>query len=63
LSLECLQLWSEDVCGGQAYYESIMKLYASWHVDFVKVDCVADHPYKPEEIRMIANAIKNQADA
>jgi len=43
---------------GQAYYESIMKLYASWHVDFVKVDCVADHPYKPEEIRMIANAIK-----
>jgi hypothetical protein len=43
---------------GQAYYESIMKLYASWQVDFIKVDCIADHPYKPDEIRMIANAIK-----
>jgi alpha-galactosidase len=43
---------------GQAYYESIMKLYAIWHVDFIKVDCIADHPYKPDEIRMLANAIK-----
>ena len=43
---------------GQAYYDSIMKLYASWHVDFIKVDCIADHPYKPDEIRMLANAIK-----
>jgi alpha-galactosidase len=43
---------------GQAYYNSIMKLYASWHVDFIKVDCIADHPYKPDEIRMLANAIK-----
>ena len=43
---------------GQAYYDSVMKLYASWNVDFVKVDCIADHPYKPEEIRMIAGAIK-----
>lgn len=42
---------------GQAYYDSLMKLYARWHVDFIKVDCIADHPYKPEEIRMIANAI------
>src|SRR6185369_4766248 len=43
---------------GQAYYDSIFKLYASWGVDFVKVDCIADHPYKPEEIRMIHEAIK-----
>jgi len=43
---------------GQAYYDSILKLYASWHVDFIKADCIASHPYKPEEIRMIANAIK-----
>jgi hypothetical protein len=43
---------------GQAYYDSIMKLYASWHVDFIKVDCIAAHPYKPDEIRMLANAIK-----
>jgi alpha-galactosidase len=44
---------------GQAYYDSVMRLYASWHVDFIKVDCIADHPYRPDEIRLIANAIKN----
>jgi len=43
---------------GQAYYDSIFMLYASWDVDFVKVDCIADHPYKPEEIRMIHLAIE-----
>ena len=43
---------------GQAYYDSIVKLYASWNVDFIKADCIADHPYKPEEIRMLHNAIK-----
>ena len=43
---------------GQAYYDSIAKLYASWNVDFIKADCIADHPYKPEEIRMLASAIK-----
>jgi alpha-galactosidase len=43
---------------GQAYYDSIMNLYAIWGVDFIKVDCIADHPYKPEEIRMLAQAIK-----
>src|SRR6476660_6330874 len=42
---------------GQAYYDSIVKQYASWGVDFIKVDCIADHPYKPEEIRMIHEAI------
>jgi len=43
---------------GQAYYDSIAKLYASWGVDFIKADCIADHPYKPDEIRMLANAIE-----
>jgi len=43
---------------GQAYYNSVMKLYADWGVDFVKVDCIADHPFKPTEIRQIARAIK-----
>jgi alpha-galactosidase len=42
---------------GQAYYDSVIKLYAGWNVDFIKVDCIADHPYKPDEIRMIHNAI------
>jgi hypothetical protein len=27
-------------------------------VDFIKADCIADHPYKAEEIRMLAQAIK-----
>jgi len=44
---------------GQAYYDSIVKLYAEWGVDFIKADCIADHPYKPEEIRMLSTAIKN----
>lgn len=42
----------------QAYYDSILKLYASWGVDFLKVDCIASHPYKPADIRMIADAIR-----
>ena len=47
-----------DNPAGQAYYDSMMSLYASWGLDFLKVDCIADHPYKPAEIRMIAAAIR-----
>lgn len=43
---------------GQAYYDSMFKLYAAWKIDFIKVDCIADHPYRPTEIRQIANAIR-----
>ena len=46
-----------DNAAGQAYYDSVIRLYAEWGVDFLKVDCIADHPYKPTEIRMIARAI------
>ena len=46
-----------SVPAGQAYYNSIANLYASWGVDFIKADCIADHPYKPEEIRMLALAM------
>ncbi len=42
---------------GQAYYDSIIKLYASWGVDLIKVDCISDHPYKGDEIRSISEAI------
>lgn len=42
----------------QAYYDSILKLYAGWGVDFLKVDCIASHPYKGADIRMIASAIR-----
>jgi alpha-galactosidase len=41
----------------QAYYDSIAQQYASWGVDLVKIDCISDHPYKGEEIRMISEAI------
>jgi alpha-galactosidase len=45
----------------QAYYDSIAQQYASWGVDLVKIDCISDHPYKGEEIRMISEAIGKSA--
>ena len=42
----------------QAYYDSIARLYASWNVDFIKVDCIASRPYKGDEIRMLSTALK-----
>lgn len=47
-----------DNAAGQAYYDSMIKLYASWGVDFIKVDCISDRPYRPTEIRQIAAAIR-----
>ncbi|HMD37788.1 MAG TPA: glycoside hydrolase family 27 protein [Candidatus Acidoferrum sp.] len=42
----------------QAYYDSIARLYASWDVDFLKVDCISSRPYKGEEIRMFSEALR-----
>jgi alpha-galactosidase len=42
---------------GQAYYDSIIKLYATWGVDFLKVDCISSRPYKGDEIRSLSEAI------
>ncbi len=47
----------KDNAAGQAYYDSMLKLYASWGLDFLKVDCISDRPYRPTEIRQIASAI------
>jgi alpha-galactosidase len=47
----------KDNAAGQAYYDSMLKLYAEWGLDFIKVDCVSDHPYRPSEVRQIAAAI------
>jgi alpha-galactosidase len=47
-----------DNPAGQAYYDSMLKRYAQWGVDFLKVDCISDHPYRPTEIRQIADAIR-----
>jgi hypothetical protein len=47
-----------DTPAGQAYYDSMLRLYAGWGLDYIKVDCISDHPYRPTEIRQIAEAIK-----
>jgi alpha-galactosidase len=47
----------KDNAAGQAYYDSLAKQYAGWGVDFIKVDCISDHPYKGDEIRMIRQAL------
>jgi hypothetical protein len=46
-----------DNPAGQAYYDAMLAEYARWGLDFIKVDCIADHPYKASEIRQIAAAI------
>jgi hypothetical protein len=46
-----------DNAAGQAWYDSLLRQYASWGVDLLKVDCIADHPYKLDEIQMIRRAI------
>ncbi|HEX8506612.1 MAG TPA: NPCBM/NEW2 domain-containing protein [Hymenobacter sp.] len=42
--------------GAQEYYDSLFKLYASWGVDFVKVDDLSS-PYHAPEVEMIRKAI------
>jgi Alpha-galactosidase len=48
----------QDNAAGQAYYDSMLALYAKWGLDYIKVDCISDHPYRPTEIRQIATAIQ-----
>jgi alpha-galactosidase len=43
--------------GAQEYYNSLFKLYASWGVDFVKVDDISSPTYHAAEIKLIRNAI------
>jgi hypothetical protein len=47
----------QNNAAGQAWYDSLLTQYADWGVDLIKVDCIADHPYKIDEIRMIRRAI------
>ncbi|WP_280744910.1 MULTISPECIES: glycoside hydrolase family 27 protein [unclassified Parabacteroides] len=42
--------------GAQEYYNSIFDLYASWGVDFVKIDDIT-RPYHKAEIEMVRKAI------
>jgi alpha-galactosidase len=56
--------WNSDNYGlkptaaGQAYYDSTARLYASWGVDLVKIDCIASRPFKGDEIDMFHRAIE-----
>ncbi len=47
-----------DNRAGQAYYDSMLRLYAQWGVDFLKVDCISAHPFRASEIRQIHEAIQ-----
>lgn len=49
---------AKDNAAGQAYYDSMVKLYAQWGVDYIKLGCVSDHPFHPSGIRQIAEAIR-----
>ncbi len=48
---------ARDNAAGQAYYDSMIRLYAQWGVDYIKLGCVSDHPAHPSEIRQIGEAI------
>ena len=57
-------LWLKDMYtivpgkeGAQEYYNSIFDLYASWGLDFVKVDDLSSPIYFTEEVEMIRKAI------
>src|SRR5579871_2936882 len=46
-----------DNAAGQAWYDSLIGQYAGWGVDFLKVDCIANNPYKASEILQSHRAI------
>lgn len=63
--------WNPDMYGvrnmpeGQAYYDSILELYAQWGVDFIKCDDICNtnvYPHNPysarHEVEMLAKAIQ-----
>ena len=56
--------WNPDNYGvdaskpaGQAWYDAEAKLWASWGVDYVKMDCVSGKPWPAGEVAMIHKAI------
>ncbi len=64
--------WNPDMYGvrntkeGQLYYDSLLELYASWGVDFIKCDDICNtnlykhNPYSAKhEIEMLAHAIQH----
>jgi hypothetical protein len=53
-------MWGVDTSkpGGQAYYDSIADLYASWGVDFIKADDMGSHKFQPGEIQALSLAMR-----
>lgn len=54
----CADMWGVDAGtrAGRDYYDSLFRLYASWEVDFVKVDDLSQ-PYSAAEVEAVRNAI------
>lgn len=59
--------WNNDMYGvrgdtpaGQAYYDSLARLYAQWGVQFIKVDDLS-RPYHEDEIHAIRKALNRYA--
>ena len=52
-------MWGVDMTrpGAQEYYDSLVELYASWGVDFIKADDMGSHLYQPAEIKALHRAI------
>ena len=57
--------WNPDNYGvdaskpaAQAWYDSQAKLWASWGVDFVKVDCVSGDPWPAAEVAILHKALE-----
>ena len=53
-------MWGVDMTkpGAQAYYDSLVELYASWGVDYIKADDMGSHLYQPAEIKALSLAIR-----
>ncbi|MCH5193913.1 MAG: glycoside hydrolase family 27 protein [Oscillospiraceae bacterium] len=49
-----------DADGAKEYYESLFELYASWGVDFVKVDDICrELPHEEKELLLLSDALHN----
>jgi alpha-galactosidase len=48
-----------DKPGGQAYYDSIVKLYAGWGVDYIKADDMAQPLHAPEVVALHKAIVKS----
>jgi alpha-galactosidase len=53
-------MWGVDTTcpGSQEYYNSLLELYASWGVDFIKADDMGSHLYQPAEMKALHRAIE-----